>query len=160
MNNDEIVSYLEKKLIKNSQSFVTDLVKDSIKDSLKRLILPSIDRDIRSELTEQADKMAIDTFGLNLEHLLLTRPLKGMVVLGFDHGYVNGCKLAVVDKNGKYLDSTVIKPLINGNNQEKYIGRVIEVQAFEETVDQNGNLSLRFPVYKCLRDIDKEVSYE
>ena len=121
MNNDEIVSYLEKKLIKNSQSFVTDLVKDSIKDSLKRLILPSIEREIRSELTEQADKMAIDTFGLNLEHLLLTRPLKGMVVLGFDPGYVNGCKLAVVDKNGKYLDSTVIKPFINGNNQEKYI---------------------------------------
>ena len=121
MNNDEIVSYLEKKLIKNSQSFVTDLVKDSIKDSLKRLILPSIEREIRSELTEQADKMAIDTFGLNLEHLLLTRPLKGMVVLGFDPGYVNGCKLAVVDKNGKYLDSTVIKPFINSNNQEKYI---------------------------------------
>ena len=65
--------------------------------------------------------MAIDTFGLNLEHLLLTRPLKGMVVLGFDPGYVNGCKLAVVDKNGKYLDSTVIKPFINSNNQEKYI---------------------------------------
>lgn len=123
MNNDEITSYLEKKLIKNQESFVVDLVKDSIKDSLKRLILPSIEREIRSELTEQADKMAIDTFGLNLEHLLLTRPLKGMVVLGFDPGYVNGCKLAVVDKNGKYLDSTVIKPFINGSNQEKYLAQ-------------------------------------
>lgn len=121
MDNDAIQTYLENKLIKNKDSFVVDLVKNAIKDSLKRLILPSIEREIRNELTEIADKQAIETFSTNLEHLLLTRPIKGMVVLGFDPGYVNGCKLAVVDKNGKYLDSTVIKPFINGSNQEKYI---------------------------------------
>lgn len=121
MDNEAITSYLESKLIKNPSSFVCDLVKSSIKDSLKRLILPSIEREIRSELTEKAEEKAIDTFGVNLEHLLLTRPIKGMVVLGFDPGYVNGCKLAVVDASGKYLDSTVIKPFLNGTNQDKYI---------------------------------------
>ena len=121
MDNDAIQSYLESKLIKNSESFVVDLVKESIKDSLKRLILPSIEREIRSELTEKADKLAIDTFGVNLEHLLLTRPLKGYKVLGFDPGYVNGCKLAVVNENGTYLDSIVIKPFLNGSKQEDYI---------------------------------------
>ena len=121
MDNDAIQSYLESKLIKNNDSFVVDLVKNSIKDSLKRLILPSIEREIRSELTEKADKLAIDTFGVNLEHLLLTKPLKGYRVLGFDPGYVNGCKLAVVSENGAYLDSTVIKPFLNGSKQEEYI---------------------------------------
>jgi len=121
MNEEAIQAYLESKLIKNKESYVCNLVKDSIKDSLKRLILPSIEREIRSDLTEKADKIAIETFSTNLEHLLLTRPIKGMVVLGFDPGYVNGCKLAVVDKNGKYLDSTVIKPFINSNKQDEYI---------------------------------------
>ncbi len=121
MEEDAIQAYLESKLIKNKDSYVVPLVKDSIKDSLKRLILPSIEREIRAELTEKADKQAINTFSTNLEHLLLTRPIKGMVVLGFDPGYVNGCKLAVVDKNGKYLDSTVIKPFINGAKQDEYI---------------------------------------
>ena len=121
MDTEAIEAYLESKLIKNKDSYVTDLVKASIKDSLKRLILPSIEREIRSELTEKAEKQAIETFSTNLEHLLLTRPIKGMVVLGFDPGYVNGCKLAVVDKNGKYLDSTVIKPFINSNKQDEYI---------------------------------------
>ena len=119
MDNEAIEKYLEEKIIKNKDSFVCDLIKASIKDSLKRLILPSIEREIRSELTEDAETKAIDTFSVNLEHLLLTRPIKGMVVLGFDPGYVNGCKLAVVDQNGKYLDSTVIKPFLNGNSEER-----------------------------------------
>ena len=119
MDEKAIQEYLESKLIKNKDSFVCDLIKSSIKDSLKRLILPSIEREIRSELTEKAEVKAIDTFSVNLEHLLLTRPIKGMVVLGFDPGYVNGCKLAVVDSNGKYLDSTVIKPFLNGNSEER-----------------------------------------
>lgn len=121
MDNDAIISYLESKIIKNKESFVVDLVKLSIKDSLKRLILPSIEREIRSEITEEAEKKAIETFSTNLEHLLLTRPIKGMVVLGFDPGYVNGCKLAVVDASGNYLDSTVIKPFINRSTQDEYI---------------------------------------
>ncbi len=121
MDNEAIESYLESKLIKNKDSFVVDLVKSSIKDSLKRLILPSIEREVRSELTEKSETLAIETFSTNLEHLLLTRPIKGMTVLGFDPGYVNGCKLAVVDESGKYLDSTVVKPFLNGSKQEEYI---------------------------------------
>ena len=115
---DAIINYLESKIIKNSSSFVTELVKNSIKDSLKRLIMPSIEREIRSELTENAEKKAINTFSMNLEHLLLTRPIKGQVVLGFDPGYVNGCKLAVVDESGKYLDSVVVKPFLNSNQEQ------------------------------------------
>lgn len=118
---DDIMSYLEKKILKVSGSIGENLIKDAIKDSLKRLIMPSVEREVRSELTEKAEEKAINTFGVNLEHLLLTRPIKGMVVLGFDPGYVNGCKLAVVDASGKYLDSTVIKPFLNGSNQDKYI---------------------------------------
>ena len=118
---DSIASYLEKKIIKNPNSFVTSLVIDSIKDALKRLILPSVERELRSELTQKAQKSAIQTFETNLEHLLLTRPLKNQVVLGFDPGYINGCKLAVVDKNGKYLDSVVIKPFIKSNNHEEIL---------------------------------------
>ena len=119
VNKDEIIAYLEKKMIKNDKSFVTSYVKNAIYDSYKRLIGPSIEREIRSDLTEKGDEAAIDNFGKNLEALLLTPPLKEKVVLAFDPGYVNGCKLAVVDKNGKYLDSTVIKPFLKGDSEER-----------------------------------------
>ena len=119
VNNDEIIAYLEKKMIKNDKSFVTSYVKNAINDSYKRLIGPSIEREIRSDLTEKGDEAAIDNFGKNLEALLLTPPLKEKVVLAFDPGYVNGCKLAVVDKNGKYLDSTIIKPFLKGDSEER-----------------------------------------
>lgn len=125
MPEDEIVAYLESKMIKNKDSFVVSLVRDAIKDSLKRLILPSIEREIRSDLTDKADELAIDTFSVNLEHLLLTRPIKGMTVLGFDPGYVNGCKLAVVDESGNYLDSTVIKPFLNGKEENIKASKLI-----------------------------------
>lgn len=128
MNEEEIVAFLEKKLIKDSTSFVCDLVKSSIKDSLKRLVLPSIEREIRSDLTLLAETKAIETFSVNLEHLLLTRPIKGMTVLGFDPGYVNGCKLAVVDPSGKYLDSVVIKPFLNSNQEQNIAGSKLIVK--------------------------------
>ena len=116
INVDEIYNFLESKLIKNKSSFVCDIVSNAIKDSYKRLISPSIEREIRSDLKEKADVVAIDNFSKNVESLLLQPPLKERVVLAFDPGYVNGCKLAVVDKNGKYLDSTVIKPFLNNIN--------------------------------------------
>jgi len=119
VNKDEILAFLEKKLIKNEKSFVTIYIKNAIADSYKRLIGPSIEREIRSDLTEKGEEAAIDNFGKNLEALLLTPPMKEKIVLAFDPGYVNGCKLAVVDKNGKYLDSTVIKPFLNGNTDER-----------------------------------------
>ena len=115
----EILSFLEKKLIKNDKSFVAPYIKEAIEDSYKRLIEPSIEREIRSDLTEKGEEAAIDNFGKNLEALLLTPPMKEQVVLAFDPGFVNGCKLAVVDKFGKYLDSTVIKPFLNNNTLER-----------------------------------------
>ena len=119
VDKDGILTFLEKKIIKNEKSFVVDSVKDAILDAYKRLIEPSIEREIRSELTEVGEEAAIDNFGKNLEALLLTPPMKEQVVLAFDPGFVNGCKLAVVDKNGKYLDSTVIKPFLNGDTENR-----------------------------------------
>ena len=119
VNKDEIIAYLERKVIKNDKSYVVKYVKEAILDSYKRLIEPSVMREVRSELTENGEDAAIKNFGKNLEGLLLTPPLKERVVLAFDPGYVNGCKLAVVDKNGKYLDSTVIKPFLNGDEEKR-----------------------------------------
>ena len=119
VDKDGVLSFLEKKLIKNDKSFVVESVKEAIEDAYKRLIEPSIEREIRSELTEVGEEAAIDNFGKNLEALLLTPPMKEKVVLAFDPGFVNGCKLAVVDKNGKYLDSTVIKPFLNGDSESR-----------------------------------------
>jgi len=117
---ERVLNYLEKKLIKNDKSFVVDIVKDAIEDSYKRLIEPSIEREIRSDLTVIGEDAAISNFAKNLESLLLTPPMKERVVLAFDPGFVNGCKIAVIDKTGKYLDSTVVKPFLKGN-QEKLI---------------------------------------
>ena len=115
---DDILLFLEKKIIKNDKSFVVSSIKDAIEDAYKRLIALSIEREIRTELSEKGEEAAIENFGSNLESLLLTPPMKEQVVLAFDPGFVNGCKLAVVDKNGKYLDSTVIKPFLNSSNDE------------------------------------------
>ena len=113
VDNEKIIEFLESKIIKNNNSYVVDIVKNAIKDSYKRLIYPSIEREIRSDLNELGEDSAIENFGKNLESLLLTPPMKEKVVLALDPGYVNGCKLAVIDKTGKYLYSTVIKPFIN-----------------------------------------------
>ena len=105
-----IIDFLEEKIIKNKDSFVVNYVYEAIEDSYKRLIFPSIEREIRSDLKEKADISAIENFSKNLENLLMTPPIKEKVVLAFDPGFTNGCKLAVIDALGKYLYSTVIKP--------------------------------------------------
>lgn len=107
---DKVISFLEEKIIKNKDSFVIDVVKSSIKDSLKRLIVPSIEREIRSELTTKSEEKAINTFSHNLYNLLLTRGVKGVNILGFDPAFRTGCKLAVIDSNGNLLDVSVIYP--------------------------------------------------
>ena len=117
---DRVINFLNKRVIKNEKSFVCNIVKEAIEDSYKRLIAPSIEREIRSDLTDIGEEAAINNFGKNLEALLLTPPMKERVVLAFDPGFVNGCKIAVVDKSGKYLDSTVVKPFVSNN---KYIGQ-------------------------------------
>ena len=117
VDKDKIIEFLESKNIKNYDSFCAKYISEAIVDSYKRLIFPSVEREIRSDLTEKGEISAIDNFGKNLESLLLTPPMKEKVVLAFDPGYVNGCKLAVIDKTGKYLDSTVIKPFLNSNTE-------------------------------------------
>ena len=119
-DDDRTIEFLTKREIKNDKSIVVDIYKEAIIDAYKRLIKPSIEREIRSDLTSIAEVSAIDNFGKNLENLLLQPPMKEKIVLAFDPGYVNGCKLAVIDKTGKYLDSTVIKPFLNGN-KDKFI---------------------------------------
>ena len=109
-NLEEIIAFLEKKLIKNKESECANIVSDSIKDSLKRLILPSLEREIRSDLTLKANVEAIKSFQDNLENLLLTPPIKEKTVLALDPGYRTGTKVAVVDKNGNMLEVSVIYP--------------------------------------------------
>lgn len=118
VNVDEIISFLEGKIIKNDKSFVLSIVRNSILDSYKRLISGSIEREIRADLKEKADCAAISNFSKNLESLLLQPPMKEKQVLAFDPGFVNGCKIAVIDKTGKYLDSCVIKPFLKGISDE------------------------------------------
>ena len=110
VDEDEILDYLSKKLVKNEKSFVCNIVFDAIKDSYKRLIFPSVEREIRSELTEKGEIVAIDNFSKNLEKLLLQPPMKQKVVLGFDPAYRTGCKLAVLDSTGQTLKIEVIYP--------------------------------------------------
>ena len=110
IDNEAIEKYLEDKIIKNKDSLVCDLVKVAIKDSLKRLILPSVEREVRSELTDKASEVSIENFSENLKNLLLTPPMKEITVLGFDPAFRTGCKLAVLDKTGKVLDISVIYP--------------------------------------------------
>lgn len=107
---DEIYSYLRGKIIKKEDSFAVPYIEEALKDSLKRLMLPSIERLIRSDLTEASEKTAIDTFSLNLENMLMTSPIKGSRVLGFDPAFRTGCKLAVLDENGNVLAIEVIYP--------------------------------------------------
>ena len=109
IDTDKIISYLESKIIKKESS-TNIYIKEAIADSYKRLISPSIEREIRSELKEKAEEVAIDNFGKNLEKLLLTPPMKQKMVLGFDPAYRTGCKLAVIDKTGKKIDIKVIYP--------------------------------------------------
>jgi len=128
-NKDKIIEFLENKNIKNKDSFCAIYIKKAIEDSYKRLIFPSVEREIRSDLTENGEEAAIDNFGKNLESLLLTPPMKEKVVLAFDPGFVNGCKLAVIDKTGKYLDSIVIKPFLNNASEDKVNKCKLEVAA-------------------------------
>ena len=126
-NKDKIIEFLNKKVIKNENSFVCDIVRDAIVDALKRLILPSIEREIRSEITEESEKKAIETFKSNLEHLLLTRPIKECNVLGFDPAFRTGCKLAVIDTLGNLKDIKVIYPTEPHNDIENSKKTLLEL---------------------------------
>ena len=124
---DYIQANQENKWIKNKESYVVDIIKSCIKDSLKRLIMPSIEREIRSELTDNASKKAIETFQANLENLLLTRPVKNSRVLGFDPAFRTGCKLAVLDYSGALLEIAVIYPHEPHNDKAGSAKKMLEL---------------------------------
>ena len=116
---DKIIAYLEKQIITSDNRFTTPLLKEAIADSYDRLIAPSIERDIRNELTEKAEDGAITVFGKNLKQLLLQPPIAGHVVLGWDPAFRTGCKLAVVDPTGKVLETKVIFPTAPQNKVDE-----------------------------------------
>ena len=165
VNQEEVTAYLESKLIKNKNSFVVNEVIDAIKDSLKRLIYPSIEREIRSELTDKANVVAIENFGKNVESLLLQPPMKEKVVLAFDPGYTNGGKLAVIDKTGKYLFSTVIKPFASSNASLEQSKIILKNLLNQYNVDivaiGNGTASRESEalVAEIIKTLDRKVEY-
>ena len=163
-NMEEITNFLEGKIIKNDKSFVVDIVRNAIKDSLKRLIYPSIEREIRSELTEKADVQAIDNFSKNLENLLLQPPIKEKTVLAFDPGFTNGCKLAVVDKIGNYKTSCVIYPFGSEKNKEtseNIVKNLIEQYDVDIIAIGNGTASRESEAFisSLIKNISKKVEY-
>ena len=116
---DDVIRYLEKQVITNTQAQTAQILRDVIADAYDRLIAPAIEREIRNDLSEKAEDGAIKVFGKNLEQLLMQPPIKGQVVLGWDPAFRTGCKLAVVDETGKVLDTTVIYPTAPQNKVEE-----------------------------------------
>ena len=116
---EDIITYLEKKIITHDGTECAAAIKEAIADAYDRLIAPSIEREIRNDLTEKAEDGAIKVFGKNLEQLLMAPPIAGQVVLGWDPAFRTGCKLAVVDPTGKVLDTTVIYPTAPQNKVEE-----------------------------------------
>ena len=164
VSKDEIINYLESRIIKSKDSFVCDLVKDAILDSYKRLIYPSIEREIRAELTEKGEDAAIDNFGNNLEKLLLQPPIKEKVVLGFDPAFRTGCKLAVIDSTGKKLAIEVIYPHEPKNDYEgskKKILDLIDKYNIDIIAIGNGTASRESEKFisKVLKDAKRKVEY-
>ena len=155
-----ITDYLKSKLVKKDNE-CGKYVCEAIEDSLKRLILPSVEREIRSELTDTADDSAIINFGKNLESLLLTPPIKEKVVLGFDPGYTNGCKIAIVDKTGKYLFSTVLYPFKDENKAKDILLDLINRFKVDIIAIGNGTASRESEKFisELIKDNNLDVKY-
>ena len=161
---ERIVKYLETKVIKNKESFCYEIILDAINDSLKRLILPSVDREVRSELKEKGEVRAIDNFSTNVEKLLLTPPLKDKTVLGFDPAFRTGCKLAVLDKTGKVLDIAVIYPTEPHNDIEgskKKLLELIDKYNIDVIAIGNGTASRESEAFvaDAIKSCKRDVSY-
>jgi len=160
----KIETFLFDKVIRKNFEPCTSYIKDAIKDCLKRLILPSIEREIRNELTEKAEEVAIENFGKNLENLLLQPPMKEKMVLGLDPAYRTGCKLAVVDKTGKMIDITVIYPHepknLYNEAKEKTI-KLIEKYDIDIIAIGNGTASRESEAFVAdvIKNINKDISY-
>lgn len=144
IDNDRILKYIENQYINKNNFKNKEIIVSAIEDAYKRLIFPSIEREIRNHLTELAQERAISVFGENIKNLLLQPPLKGKVVMGFDPGYVNGCKIAVVDANGKFLDEAIIyphKPQGKVEQSKKTLKKLIETYKIDVIAIGNGTAS-------------------
>lgn len=163
-NKEYIYDYLEKRIIKNNESQCANIVKDSIVDSYKRLIGPSVEREIRSELTEKSEESAINVFAKNLEKYLLTPPMKDKMVLGLDPAYRTGCKLAVVDYTGQMIDIKVIYPHEPKNEYDKskkVVLDLIDKYNIDIIAIGNGTASRESEAFiaDIIKDANRKVSY-
>ncbi|MCY9336809.1 RNA-binding transcriptional accessory protein [Bacillus haynesii] len=161
---DRIQAYLEKRILQHKQTSAQDVLKSAIEDGYKRLIQPSIEREIRKELTEKAEDQAIHIFAENLRKLLLQPPMKGKLVLGVDPAFRTGCKLAVVDETGKVLKIDVIYPHPPVNKKSaaiEKVKRIIEDFQIEVIAIGNGTASRETEQFiaDLLKDIDRQVYY-
>ncbi|PAC96612.1 Tex family protein [Bacillus licheniformis] len=161
---DRIQAYLEKRILQQKQTSAQDVLKSAIEDGYKRLIQPSIEREIRKELTEKAEDQAIHIFAENLRKLLLQPPMKGKLVLGVDPAFRTGCKLAVVDETGKMLKIDVIYPHPPVNKKSaaiEKVKRIIEDFQIEVIAIGNGTASRETEQFiaDLLKDIDRKVYY-
>ena len=155
---EKILSYIERDIIKGDTQF-TNMLKDTILDAFKRLIEPSIDREIRSDLTEKAEEKAIKVFGQNSKQLLLGAPIKGKTVMGFDPAYRTGCKIAVIDETGKVLDYTTVYPTEPQNDVEgakRELLKLIEKDKIDMIAIGNGTASRESEIF--VADMIKEAS--
>ena len=164
VNQEDIIAYLNRKVIKNENSKVVEAVQEAIKDSLKRLIYPSIEREIRSDLKEVGEDVAIDNFSKNLEKLLLTPPMKEKMVLGYDPAYRTGCKLAVLDRTGKPLEIAVIYPTPPHNKIEESKKKVLELidkYQIDIIAIGNGTASRESEAFiaDCIKACPRKVEY-
>ena len=160
---DKILEKIEKDIIKGETQF-TQYLKDTIQDSFKRLIEPSIDREIRSDLTEKAEEQAIKVFGKNAKQLLLGAPIKGITVMGFDPAYRTGCKIAIIDETGKVLDITTVYPTEPQNDvegAEKELVRLINKDHVDMIAIGNGTASRESEIFvsEMIKKCDHEVLY-
>ena len=158
---DKILNYIERDIIKGETQF-TIMLKETILDSFRRLIEPSIDREIRSDLTEKAEEKAIKVFGKNSKQLLLGAPIKGKTVMGFDPAYRTGCKIAVIDETGKVLDYTTVYPTEPQNDVEgakKELLKLIDKDKVDMIAIGNGTASRESEMFvadmikECSRDV-------
>ena len=157
---EKILYYIERDIIHGNTQF-TDMLKTTILDAFKRLIEPSIEREIRSDLTEKAEEKAIKVFGQNAKQLLLGAPIKGKTVMGFDPAYRTGCKIAVIDETGKVLDTSTVYPTAPQNDVEgakKTLLNLIEKDHVDMIAIGNGTASRESEMF--VSDMIKEVKHE
>ena len=157
---EQIIQYLERDIIKGESK----ILQDTILDSYKRLIEPSVEREIRSDLTEKAEEQAIKVFGQNAKQLLLGAPLKGLTVMGFDPAYRTGCKIAVIDETGKLLTTTTVYPTEPQNDVEgakKELIKLINKYNINMIAIGNGTASRESETFvsNMISELDKEIYY-